>query len=154
MTMYSEDGSLSTTIMQGVMKNIIYLSIRDCGKTWGEGGWKNVVVHIVSDRFRKVRIANSHSCYGQKRVSGGRRDYIKLYDRRQEVCDDAYICYTTQSTSYDACSFCCLTPLHSFRHYIEQDQKLGKSNRPYSDHPLLEREEPAGRSIPTTNTRA
>ena len=78
------------------------------------------------------------------------RDYIILYDhdRRLEVCDGPYIWYTTQSTSYYTCFLCCLTPLHSFRHPVEQDQKLGKSNCPCADHPLLEREEPEDQSLP------
>lgn len=46
MIIYNEDDSLFTTITQGVMKNITYLFMRDCDKTWGEVGWKNVVVHI------------------------------------------------------------------------------------------------------------
>ena len=54
--------------------------------------------------------------------------------------------YTTQSTSYDAWFLCYLTPLHSFRHPVEQDQKLGKSNCPCADRPLLEREEPEDQS--------
>ncbi|KAH8082444.1 glycosyltransferase family 2 protein [Cristinia sonorae] len=54
MTMYNEDEELFCRTMHGVMKNIAHLCKRDRSKTWGEGGWKKVVVCIVSDGRSKI----------------------------------------------------------------------------------------------------
>ena len=40
--------------MNGVMKNISHLCSRERSKTWGQQGWKKVVVCIVSDGRSKI----------------------------------------------------------------------------------------------------
>jgi chitin synthase len=40
--------------MNGVMKNISHLCGRERSKTWGQQGWKKVVVCIVSDGRTKI----------------------------------------------------------------------------------------------------
>lgn len=54
MTMYNEDEELFCRTMHGVLKNVAHLCKRDRSKTWGEGGWKKVVVCIVSDGRGKI----------------------------------------------------------------------------------------------------
>ncbi|KAI8816432.1 chitin synthase-domain-containing protein [Fimicolochytrium jonesii] len=53
-TMYNEDDFLFCKSMQAIMKNIAHLCTRSRSKTWGNEGWKKVVVCIVSDGRTKV----------------------------------------------------------------------------------------------------
>lgn len=54
LTMYNEDEVLFTRTMHHVMTNIQQLCSRKNSKTWGETGWKKVVVCIVSDGRKKI----------------------------------------------------------------------------------------------------
>lgn len=54
MTMYNEDDDLFCRTMHGVMKNIAHLCTRNRSRTWGNDGWKKVVVCIVSDGRKKI----------------------------------------------------------------------------------------------------
>lgn len=54
MTMYNEDDELFCRTMHGVMKNIAHLCTRNRSRTWGNDGWKKVVVCIVSDGRKKI----------------------------------------------------------------------------------------------------
>ncbi|KAI7894787.1 chitin synthase 1 [Mucor mucedo] len=54
LTMYNEDEVLFCRTMNGVMKNIAHLCGRERSKTWGQQGWKKVVVCIVSDGRTKI----------------------------------------------------------------------------------------------------
>ncbi|KLO11794.1 glycosyltransferase family 2 protein [Schizopora paradoxa] len=54
MTMYNEEDDLFCRTMHGVMKNIAHLCTRDRSRTWGQEGWKKVVVCIVSDGRMKI----------------------------------------------------------------------------------------------------
>ena len=47
MTMYNEDETLFLRTMHGVMKNIAHLCTRGRSKTWGNEGWKRVVVYVL-----------------------------------------------------------------------------------------------------------
>lgn len=49
-----EDEVLFCRTMNGVMKNISHLCGRERSKTWGNQGWKKVVVCIVSDGRTKI----------------------------------------------------------------------------------------------------
>ena len=40
--------------MRGIMQNIAHLCTRDRSKTWGQEGWKKVVVCIVADGRLKI----------------------------------------------------------------------------------------------------
>nr|ODN74974.1 chitin synthase [Cryptococcus depauperatus CBS 7841] len=53
-TMYNEDDILFCRTMRGVMQNIAHLCTRSKSRTWGEGGWKKVVVCIISDGRLKI----------------------------------------------------------------------------------------------------
>ncbi|WWD18233.1 hypothetical protein CI109_102683 [Kwoniella shandongensis] len=53
-TMYNEDDILFCRTMRGVMQNIAHLCTRSKSKTWGEGGWKKVVVCVVADGRLKI----------------------------------------------------------------------------------------------------
>ncbi|WWC88212.1 uncharacterized protein L201_003117 [Kwoniella dendrophila CBS 6074] len=53
-TMYNEDDVLFCRTMRGVMQNIAHLCTRTKSKTWGEEGWKKVVVCVVSDGRLKI----------------------------------------------------------------------------------------------------
>ncbi|KND00536.1 uncharacterized protein SPPG_04845 [Spizellomyces punctatus DAOM BR117] len=53
-TMYNEDDFLFCKSMTAIMKNIAHLCTRSRSKTWGNDGWKKVVVCIVSDGRTKV----------------------------------------------------------------------------------------------------
>ncbi|ODO12122.1 hypothetical protein I350_00908 [Cryptococcus amylolentus CBS 6273] len=53
-TMYNEDDVLFCRTMRGVMQNIAHLCTRSKSKTWGENGWKKVVVCIVADGRLKI----------------------------------------------------------------------------------------------------
>nr|KIR48602.1 chitin synthase [Cryptococcus bacillisporus CA1280] len=53
-TMYNEDDILFCRTMRGVMQNIAHLCTRSKSKTWGENGWKKVVVCIVADGRKKI----------------------------------------------------------------------------------------------------
>jgi chitin synthase len=53
-TMYNEDDHLFCKSMQALMKNVAYLCSRNKSKTWGDEGWKKVLVCIVSDGRSKV----------------------------------------------------------------------------------------------------
>ncbi|KDN43748.1 hypothetical protein RSAG8_05938, partial [Rhizoctonia solani AG-8 WAC10335] len=54
MTMYNEDEQLFTRTMHGVMQNIKHLCERKRSKMWADGGWKRVVVCVVSDGRMKI----------------------------------------------------------------------------------------------------
>ncbi|CAG8711429.1 11719_t:CDS:2, partial [Cetraspora pellucida] len=54
MTMYNEDDKLFIKTMSSAIKNIAYLCSKTRSKTWGEDGWKKVVVVIVSDGRNKI----------------------------------------------------------------------------------------------------
>ncbi|KAF3933152.1 hypothetical protein ABW19_dt0205948 [Dactylella cylindrospora] len=60
-TMYNEDEVLFARTMHGVIKNIQYLCSRTRSQTWGDEGWKKVVVCIVSDGRMKIN-ARTKSC--------------------------------------------------------------------------------------------
>ncbi|KAJ3413167.1 Chitin synthase, class 2 [Chytridiales sp. JEL 0842] len=53
-TMYNEDDYLFNKTMLALMKNISYLCQRSRSSTWGENGWKKVVICIVSDGRAKI----------------------------------------------------------------------------------------------------
>ncbi|KAI9093812.1 chitin synthase-domain-containing protein [Phlyctochytrium arcticum] len=53
-TMYNEDDFLFCKTMTAIFKNIAHLTSRSRSKTWGNDGWKKVVVCIVSDGRTKV----------------------------------------------------------------------------------------------------
>lgn len=52
--MYNEDDVLFCRTMRGLMQNISHLCNRNKSRTWGEDGWKKVVVCIVSDGRSKI----------------------------------------------------------------------------------------------------
>ncbi|CAG8576422.1 4994_t:CDS:2, partial [Racocetra persica] len=54
MTMYNEDDKLFIKTMSSAIKNIAFLCKKTRSKTWGEDGWKKVVVVVVSDGRNKV----------------------------------------------------------------------------------------------------
>ena len=105
-TVYNEDGSLFIRIMQGVMKNIAYLCMPDRSKTWGEVGWKTVVVHIVSDCLRMI-VSRTLSVVVAKRTYQGAIMTNVVHGKH--VVAHIYE-YTTQTTSHDACFLSCFTP--------------------------------------------
>ncbi|KAK4232228.1 hypothetical protein QBC38DRAFT_90240 [Podospora fimiseda] len=53
-TMYNEDEYGFTRTMYAVMKNISHFCSRNKSRTWGEDGWKKIVVCIVSDGREKI----------------------------------------------------------------------------------------------------
>ncbi|KAK3996173.1 glycosyltransferase [Cladorrhinum sp. PSN332] len=53
-TMYNEDEYGFTRTMYSVMKNISHFCSRNKSRTWGEDGWKKIVVCIVSDGREKI----------------------------------------------------------------------------------------------------
>ncbi|KAF3085705.1 Chitin synthase, class 1 [Orbilia oligospora] len=53
-TMYNEDEILFARTMRGVIKNIQYMCGRTGSQTWGDEGWKKIVVCIVSDGRLKI----------------------------------------------------------------------------------------------------
>ncbi|WOO85757.1 Chitin synthase 4 [Vanrija pseudolonga] len=53
-TMYNEDDVLFCRTMRGIMQNVAHLCSRSRSKTWGQDGWKKVVVCIVSDGRAKI----------------------------------------------------------------------------------------------------
>lgn len=53
-TMYNEDDVLLARTLQGVFKNIKYLTSRTNSSTWGKDSWKKIVVCIVSDGRTKI----------------------------------------------------------------------------------------------------
>ncbi|KAJ3165170.1 Chitin synthase, class 2, partial [Irineochytrium annulatum] len=53
-TMYNEGDDLFCKTMVALFKNIAYLCQRSRSSTWGEQGWKNVVICIVSDGRTKI----------------------------------------------------------------------------------------------------
>ena len=53
-TMYSESEDLFANTMIGVFKNIEYMCTKAKEKTWGEDGWKKIVVCVVSDGRQKI----------------------------------------------------------------------------------------------------
>ncbi|KAK8865591.1 hypothetical protein IAR55_000735 [Kwoniella newhampshirensis] len=53
-TMYNEDDILFCRTMRGVMQNIAHLCTRSKSKTWGENGWKKVVICVVADGRLKI----------------------------------------------------------------------------------------------------
>jgi cellulose synthase/poly-beta-1,6-N-acetylglucosamine synthase-like glycosyltransferase len=65
-TMYNEDDILFCRTMHGIMRNIQHLCSRSRSSTWGEDGWKKVVVCIVSDGRDHVhpRVLNVLSILG------------------------------------------------------------------------------------------
>lgn len=54
LTMYNEDEQLFCRTLHGVMTNIAHLCSRTRSKTWGDDGWKKVVIVIVSDGRLKI----------------------------------------------------------------------------------------------------
>lgn len=54
MTMYNEDDKLFIKTMSSAIKNVAHLCTRGRSKTWGEEGWKKVVVVVVADGRNKV----------------------------------------------------------------------------------------------------
>ncbi|TIB70509.1 chitin synthase 2 [Wallemia mellicola] len=54
LTMYNEDEFLFTRTMHAVVTNIVHLCSRGRSKTWGDEGWKKVVVCIISDGRQKI----------------------------------------------------------------------------------------------------
>jgi chitin synthase len=53
-TMYNENEIDFTRTMHAVMKNISHFCGRSKSRTWGENGWKKIVVCIVSDGRQKI----------------------------------------------------------------------------------------------------
>ncbi|WWC96588.1 hypothetical protein V866_003456 [Kwoniella sp. B9012] len=53
-TMYNEDDVLFCRTMRGIMQNIAHLCTRNKSKTWGQDGWKKVVVCVVADGRLKI----------------------------------------------------------------------------------------------------
>ncbi|GAA6023247.1 hypothetical protein JCM10207_005221 [Rhodosporidiobolus poonsookiae] len=53
-TMYNEDEELFCRTLHGVMKNISQLCKRKKSATWGQDGWKKVVVCIVADGRKAI----------------------------------------------------------------------------------------------------
>ncbi|GAA5980582.1 hypothetical protein JCM5350_004355 [Sporobolomyces pararoseus] len=53
-TMYNEDEELFCRTLHGVMKNISHLCKRKKSQTWGQDGWKKVVVCIVADGRKAI----------------------------------------------------------------------------------------------------
>ena len=53
-TMYNEDEIGFTRTMHAVMKNISHFCSRSKSRTWGEDGWKKIVVCIISDGREKI----------------------------------------------------------------------------------------------------
>ncbi|EWC48492.1 chitin synthase C [Drechslerella stenobrocha 248] len=60
-TMYNEDEILFARTMRGVIKNIQYMCGRTRSATWGDEGWKKIVVCIVSDGRMKIN-PRTRSC--------------------------------------------------------------------------------------------
>ncbi|KAH6562790.1 hypothetical protein BASA60_010994 [Batrachochytrium salamandrivorans] len=52
-TMYNEDDGLFIKSLLAAQKNIAYLCSDQCPYSWGQDGWKNFVVCIVSDGRHK-----------------------------------------------------------------------------------------------------
>lgn len=53
-TMYNENETALTRTLNGVFKNIAYLSRRKRSTTWGPDSWKKVIVFIVADGRNKI----------------------------------------------------------------------------------------------------
>lgn len=53
-TMYNEDEFCFTRTMHAVMKNISHFCRRSRSRTWGESGWKKIVVAVISDGREKI----------------------------------------------------------------------------------------------------
>lgn len=53
-TLYNENEVLFCRTMHGVMKNVAQLCKRQKSQTWGEEGWKKVVVTIVADGRKAI----------------------------------------------------------------------------------------------------
>ncbi|KAL2915926.1 hypothetical protein HK105_204630 [Polyrhizophydium stewartii] len=53
-TMYNEDEALFVKSILAAQKNIAYLCSDQCPKSWGQDGWKNFVIVIVSDGRQKI----------------------------------------------------------------------------------------------------
>ncbi|KAJ3327799.1 Chitin synthase, class 2 [Blyttiomyces sp. JEL0837] len=53
-TMYNEGDDLFCKTMVALMKNIAFLCSRNKSSTWGDNGWKQVVICIVSDGRTKI----------------------------------------------------------------------------------------------------
>ncbi|KAH6589549.1 hypothetical protein BASA50_009960 [Batrachochytrium salamandrivorans] len=53
-TMYNEDDGLFIKSLLAAQKNIAYLCSDQCPYSWGQDGWKNFVVCIVSDGRTKI----------------------------------------------------------------------------------------------------
>ncbi|KAH9044107.1 chitin synthase [Lactarius deliciosus] len=64
MTMYNDDGTLSA---HGVMKDITYLSKRDCSKTWGKDG---------CDGRQMIKLRTLSAITAIKDLLGGHRDQL------------------------------------------------------------------------------
>lgn len=100
MTMYNEDDELFCRTFHGVMKNIAHLCSRTRSRTWGNDGWKKVVVCIVSDGRKKIhpRTLSVIAALGAyqdgvaKNVVNKKPVVVHIYE------------YTTQSTSSHICS--------------------------------------------------
>ncbi|KAK4051051.1 Chitin synthase, class 3 [Microbotryomycetes sp. JL201] len=65
-TLYNEDEKLFCRTLHGIMKNIAHLCKRKKSQTWGEDGWKKVVVCIVADGRKAIhpRILDCLSALG------------------------------------------------------------------------------------------
>jgi chitin synthase len=88
MTMYNEDEELFLRTMHGVMKNIAHLVTRTRSKTWGEDGWKKVVVCVVSDGRSKINartlsVIAAMGCYQDgvaKNIVNGKAVEAHIYE--------------------------------------------------------------------------
>jgi chitin synthase len=91
-TVHNADEELSQT-MHGVIRNIAHLCQQNNSKTWGQDGWKKVVVCIISDGGANLNpgtlsVLTAMGCYQE--------DVAKLKIGRQDVTAHIYE-YTTQS---------------------------------------------------------
>jgi chitin synthase len=91
-TMHNADQKLSQT-MHGVIRNIAHLCKRDNSKTWGQDGWKKVVVCIISDGGANV---NQGTLFTLASMGCFQEDVAKLKIGRRDVTAHIYE-YTTQS---------------------------------------------------------
>lgn len=104
-TMYNEDEILFARTMRGVIKNIQHLQSRSNSKTWGEEGWKKVVVCVVSDGRLKINdrtksLLAAMGCYQDgiaKNLVGDKPVTAHLYEVKFHINGRVYIALTKSS---------------------------------------------------------
>lgn len=96
-TLYNEDEELLCRTLHGVFKNIAHLCSRTKSRTWGQEGWKKVVVSIICDGRKKIhpRVLDCLAALGvyqegvAKNVVNGKRVEAHLYEYTTQLSIDS-----------------------------------------------------------------